>query len=240
MNKVKQGQSQEQQRLTSERGEEGRQGSQGGAMQRRGSPQGLSRYEGGIMRSPFKMMRRMMEDMDRMFEDFGFGPMSRLMPSFDEIGMALPEPTAWLPELEMLERDGNLIVRADLPGLRQEDVRVDIEGDMLTIEGERKSEQETERGGVYHSERSYGSFRRRIRLPRGVDASTCDASFDNGVLEVKLRLPQQQQKRTIAVKSGAGRAQPEAAQAAGREPAPQSARTGEVGQDGGQAPPPRH
>ena len=156
------------------------------------------RGSGGIARSsPFGMMRRMMEDMDRLFEDFGFGARSG--------GILAPLAEgdfvhAFTPAVEVVERDGKLLVRADLPGLKKEDVRVNVDDDGLVIEGERKSEHEESREGYFHSERSYGSFQRRIPLPRGVDLSSCDASFDDGVLEVKIDLPKEN-RRTIDVRS---------------------------------------
>ena len=125
---------------------------------------------GAELESPFAMMRRMMEDMDSWF---GTGRTS--------------STRGFTPALEVCEKDGKLLVRADLPGLKREDVRVHVDEDGLCIEGERKTEHEETRGGYFHSERSYGSFQRRIPLPRGADVSTCDASFDDGVLEVKSR-----------------------------------------------------
>jgi HSP20 family protein len=161
-----------------------------------------ARGHGGIGRSsPFGMMRRMMEDMDRLFEDFGFGGAlggrsGGMLAPFRESGMG----SVFTPAIEVLEREGKLLVRADLPGLKKEDVRVNVDDDGLLIEGERRSEHEERREGYLHSERSYGSFQRRIPLPRGVDVSTCDASFDDGVLEVKIDLPKES-RRKIDVRS---------------------------------------
>jgi HSP20 family protein len=146
----------------------------------------------GMGSSPFVMMRRMMEDMDRLFDDFGFGRSGSL-------GYASP----FSPQVEVVEQGGDLIIRADLPGMKEEDVRVEARGDQLVLEGERKSEEEREEGGVWRSERSYGSFRRAIPLPEGIDLDDVSARFENGVLEVRMKLPAQQQKsRRIAVSSG--------------------------------------
>lgn len=221
-------------------GERGMQRStgQGESLQRRGSPQGMAGYGGG-WNTPFRMMRRMMEDMDRMFENFGFGGgMSGLMTPFDEDLMSPQTLGGWNPQVEVFERDGNLVVRADLPGIEQEDVHVNVEDDALVIAGERKSEHESRERGVFHSERSYGSFQRRIALPRGVDVNTCDASFDNGVLEVKVKLPKET-KRSIDIKKSA--AQGASTQTQTTQNAQQSGRGQEtMGQNGGQAAPPRH
>jgi HSP20 family protein len=157
-----------------------------------------SRPGGALMGgSPFGMMRRMIEDMDRLFGDFGLGLGADL--PIERLGRGL-----WSPQVEVFEREGNLVVRADLPGMRQEDLRVEVRGDALTIEGERKSEHEEERGGVWRSERSYGSFRRTIPLPEGADVENAEARFENGVLEVTVKMPQQQQARRIEVQSAPG------------------------------------
>jgi HSP20 family protein len=159
----------------------------------RGELERRPRRPAELIRSPFAMMRRMMEDMDRMFDDFTLGRLG---------SMSMPR-SMFSPDIEVLEQGGNLLVRADLPGLSKDDVRVEVTGDELVVAGERKHEEEKTEGGVYHSERSYGSFERRIPLPRGVDASRCDASFESGVLEIKLPLPKEQ-KRAIDIKAGGG------------------------------------
>lgn len=168
-------------------------------MERRGPMGALARaraYRG----SPFTMMRRMMDDMDRLFEDFGFGGVARELAPFRGAEMDV-----FSPAIEVLEREGKLIVKADLPGMKREDIRVNIDENELVLEGERKSEREEKREGYYQSERSYGSFQRRIPLPRGVDPQTCDASFENGVLEVSLNLPKGA-RRKIEVRGGGGAA----------------------------------
>ena len=177
----------------------------GGSLERRPQSYGsLGRSGGGgrYAMSPFSFVRRMMEDMDRMFEGFGGG----MLPSdlFEESPLELGQ-MSW-PQIEMMERDGNLIVRADLPGLDKKDIRVNLEDDSIVIEGERRAEHEDKREGYFHSERSYGSFQRRIPLPRGVDVSSCDAHFENGVLEVKLKLPKST-GRSVEIRGGGGGAQ---------------------------------
>jgi HSP20 family protein len=144
------------------------------------------RFSQGRSASPFSLMRRWMNDMDRWFGDFGG---SNLLPRFDEgFGQAL-----WSPQIDIFEREGNLIVHADLPGLRQEDVRVSVDRGMLTISGQREHEttNEREQKNVYYRERSFGSFQRRVSLPENADPDQIRASFENGVLEVTVPLPQQ-------------------------------------------------
>lgn len=93
----------------------------------------------------------------------------------------------------MVRRGNDLVVSADLPGLKKEDVNVEIREDQLIRQGERRSETATEREGYYRSERSYGKFFRAIPLPPGVDPAQADAQFRDGVLEIRMPMPQQQQ-----------------------------------------------
>jgi len=151
-------------------------------------------------------MRRMMEDLDRMFEDFGSARGSR--GDMPDVGGRGGLAMDWTPAVEMFERDGQLVVRADLPGLSPEDVRIEVTDDSLTIEGERRSEMEVEEeGGVYRSERTYGRFSRIIALPEGVDPDGAQARFDNGVLEITIPLPEQTGRRRIPIQGSAGTGQ---------------------------------
>ena len=122
-------------------------------------------------------MRQMTRDMDRMFGDFVMRP-----PAWDR---ALTEMT-WMPELEVFVQDGRFIVRADLPGMKREDVKVNVQENMLTIEGERKVEDEAKKDGFHRTERVYGTFFRNVGLPEGVKLDKIDATFKDGVLEIKM------------------------------------------------------
>jgi HSP20 family protein len=95
----------------------------------------------------------------------------------------------WVPRIEVLQNNGQLMVRADLPGLTKDDVNVELMDDMLTISGERKEEKEEKREGFYRSERSYGSFYREIPLPEGAKTEEAAATFRNGVLEITMPVP---------------------------------------------------
>jgi HSP20 family protein len=155
--------------------------------------------------SPFALMRRVAEDMDRMFESFGFGRgrfAPRLWSDVPE-RFGEPELAVWAPEIEVFDREGEFVVRADLPGLKKEDVRVEVTENALILEGERRKEHEEHREGFYRSERSYGRFSRAVPLPEGVDTENVDAEFKDGVLEVKLPAPkrQAQQRRQIEIRS---------------------------------------
>ena len=146
--------------------------------------------------SPFALMRRFMEDMEQQWAPFGTGRGGQ--------GMAATGSPSFAPPMEMFERDGHLVVRADLPGLTKDDVQVEVTDDSLTIAGERCSEHDEQQGGVFRSECHYGTFRRHIPLPEGVNAEQVRASFQNGVLEVTMPAPQQQAHgRRIEIHGGA-------------------------------------
>jgi HSP20 family protein len=100
-----------------------------------------------------------------------------------------------MPDVEILQRDNTLVIRADLPGLTKDDVKVDVTEDAVTIQGERKREHEEEKGGVYRSERSYGAFFRRIPVPEGTMTDQAKATFKDGVLEVTMPAPPESVKR---------------------------------------------
>jgi len=144
--------------------------------------------------SPFSFMRRFGEEMDRIFDDFGFGGLGLGPSSFGNLGQGI-----WSPQIEMFEREGKLVVRADLPGLTKDDVKVDLDDDAITIQGDRRSEHEENREGYYRSERSYGSFYRTIPLPEGVNGEAAKASFRDGVLEIEMEAPQRKAGRRLDI-----------------------------------------
>jgi HSP20 family protein len=139
---------------------------------------------------PFAFMRRFAEEMDRLFDEFGLR-MPRLVGRGRELlrREAGPIPAEWSPRIDVKERDGRLVVRADLPGLSKDDIKVEVTDDQLTIRGERQQEKKEEREGYSYSECSYGSFYRAIPLPEGVEASKATAEFRDGVLEVAMPAP---------------------------------------------------
>jgi HSP20 family protein len=171
---------------------------------------GLSRREwplaGGMFAaSPFSLMRRMMEDLDRLFEDFGTRREQARTGRRDLTRASTEREVFWTPDVDVLERDGKLVVRADLPGLSPDDVRVEVEDGALTIEGERRQEREIEGAGTYHAERIHGMFRRVIPLPEEVDPQSAEARFDNGVLEVSIPLPAEKRRgRRVEIQQGKG------------------------------------
>ena len=140
--------------------------------------------------TPFSMMRRLMDDMDRMFEDFSG---LRKTPFF-ETGFELPLPMdfekgLWSPQVEVSKHNGDMTIRADLPGMKRDEINIEIGDGALTLSGVRKEESEEKKEGFYHSERSYGSFYRSIPVPETVTPENATAKFENGVLEIKLSVP---------------------------------------------------
>jgi HSP20 family protein len=151
----------------------------------------------GTTASPFWLMSRMAEDMDHMLQELGVGDglgQSAFSTDRSSGGSSL-ERAFWSPQVETFRRGDKLVVRADLPGLKKEDVKVEIDNDILTISGERTDEHEENRDGYFSSERSYGQFYRAVQLPDGVSSHQCEASFKDGVLEVTLGAPKEQERK---------------------------------------------
>jgi HSP20 family protein len=92
----------------------------------------------------------------------------------------------WLPDVDIAEEKDRMVIKADLPGMKQEDITVEVTDGVLSIKGERKHEAETKEGKTYRLERSYGSFLRSFTLPADVDAAKVNAAYKNGVLEISL------------------------------------------------------
>jgi len=148
----------------------------------------------------YAYMRRFAEEMDHLFENFGLQTGFR-MPSFLTRGHELLRreagfiPGVWSPRIDLVEKDGQLLVRADLPGLSKEDVKVDVNEDLLTIQGERKHCTKEERDGYCYNECNYGSFYRTVPLPAGADTSKATAQFNNGVLKIVMPTAPQEGKK---------------------------------------------
>lgn len=108
----------------------------------------------------------------------------------------------WIPAMDVAETDDHYVLRADLPGLSEDDVHVELEENVLTISGKRSSGHEESKNGYRRVERFYGSFSRSVALPEGVDADGIQANFDKGVLEVKVAKPDQIKPRKVAISVG--------------------------------------
>jgi HSP20 family protein len=108
----------------------------------------------------------------------------------------------WVPAMDLVETDDHFVLRADLPGLGEDDVKIEFEDGTLTVSGERKAEHETKHEGYHRVERAFGAFSRSLTLPQGVDPEAVNASFDNGVLEVTIPKPEARKPRRIEIGGG--------------------------------------
>jgi HSP20 family protein len=150
--------------------------------------------------SPFRMLERFADEVDRVFDDFGFGQKRSRLPWRG----AFSGQEMWSPDVEIFHRNSELVIRADLPGLNKDEVKVEVTDNAVTIEGERQRHTEEEQEGIYRSERSYGSFFRSIRLPEGVIADQAKATFKDGVLEITMPAPPEQARRGRRLEIGEG------------------------------------
>ena len=134
---------------------------------------------------PFALLRQMTSDFDRVFEGTGW-------PAFRWPALratAAGEGAKWFPEIDVFEKDKRLVTRVDLPGMKKEDVKVEVTDGHLAISGERKTEAEEKKDQFYRCEREYGSFYRAVPLPEGVKLEDVKATFADGVLEISVPLP---------------------------------------------------
>jgi HSP20 family protein len=108
----------------------------------------------------------------------------------------------WAPAMDLVEADEHFVLKADLPGLSEDDVTIEVQDGTLTVSGERKAENEKREKGWYRLERSFGRFSRSLTLPEGVDADKIEASFDKGVLEIRIPKPEERKPRRITIGNG--------------------------------------
>jgi HSP20 family protein len=128
---------------------------------------------------PFASMRRFSDEVDRFLDDFGF-------PRFELPRLRGFEKSLWHPQIEIAQKGEEMVVRADLPGIKKDDIKIEVTDNALNIEGERKQEEEQSQEGFYRSERRYGHFYRSIPIPEGANTENVKASFKDGVLEIRL------------------------------------------------------
>jgi len=153
----------------------------------------MERWRPGRGLIPWRPFRELGE-MERRFEDI-FG-----RPFLPSVRRRLPiEERGWAPPIEVFEKEDKFVVKAELPGMKEEDIGVSVVGDTLTVKGERKTETEVKEEDYYCCERSYGSFFRSIALPSTVDAEKIEASYENGVLEVSLPKAAEVKPKKISV-----------------------------------------
>jgi HSP20 family protein len=108
----------------------------------------------------------------------------------------------WVPAMDLVETEDHLVLRADLPGMSEDDISIEVKDGVLTVSGERKAEHEEREEGYYRVERAFGSFQRALNLPRGVDAGGVSARFDRGVLEVRVPKPEERKPTRIQIGNG--------------------------------------
>ena len=135
------------------------------------------------MLSPFRGRRGFYDpvgEMNQVFDNMLGGLMRR------SGGQQRSEVAEWAPAIDVVTENGDLVVKAELPGVKQEDVDITLQDNVLTVSGQRKAEHEEERGGYYVRERRYGSFSRSLTVPEGVDESKIHARYENGVLKVTI------------------------------------------------------
>jgi HSP20 family protein len=135
---------------------------------------------------PIKRLEEMRAEMARLWgEAWPFGPWTTAAP----LRRLVPAPTAWAPRVDAFEKDGQIVVKAELPGMKREEIEVAFEEGDLVVKGERKAESEIKEEDYYRLERSHGSFYRRIPMPEGTDPARISATYHDGVLEVRVPLP---------------------------------------------------
>ena len=154
---------------------------------------------------PVRELSSLQNDMNRLFNTFFDTPTATN-------GGA--SPRRWIPAMDLVETDDHFVLKADLPGLSEDDVHIDVEDNVLTVSGERKAQHEDKREGYVRVERSYGSFRRSLTLPEGVAPEAVSASFDRGVLEVHIPKPEERKPRRVAIQVGSRSAAVEGDEAA--------------------------
>jgi HSP20 family protein len=142
---------------------------------------------------PARELSTLQSEMNRLFNGF-----------FD--GDASESARRWTPAMDLMEADDHLVLKADLPGMSEDDVRIEVRDNVLTVSGERKAEREEKGEGYYRVERAFGSFSRSMTLPSGIDHDQIEASFDKGVLHVRIPKPEERKPRRISIGHGSDKA----------------------------------
>ena len=135
-------------------------------------------------------LARLQDEMDDLFGRF-----------FGHHGLMAPDRGAYWPPLEVAEGKESITVKAELPGMQADDINISVQGNTLSITGEKKEEAEEQREGYYRSERRFGSFRRDMVLPGDADTDKVEAAYKDGVLTVTLPKTEQAKAKIVEVKS---------------------------------------
>jgi HSP20 family protein len=144
---------------------------------------------------PARELSTLQSEMNQLFNSF-----------FGDGGRGEAPVRRWVPAMDLVETQDHFVVRADLPGLTQDDISIELEDNVLTISGERKREEKTEKEGYFRLERASGQFARSLTLPEGIDAEGVTAEFKDGVLEVRIPKPEARKPRKVSI--GVGGKQP--------------------------------
>jgi HSP20 family protein len=142
-------------------------------------------------------------EIDRMFDAF--------------FGQNEQQGRRWVPPMDLVEAEDHFVLKADLPGLTEGDVSIEVQDGSLTISGERRAEQAESQRGWYRIERAFGSFNRSLTLPDGVDPDGIEASFSHGVLEVRIPKPEERKPRRIQISSAEENGKPAAVEGSAKE-----------------------
>ena len=149
---------------------------------------------------PVRELHTIQQEMNRLFNTFFDAP-AAAGPGGAGNGAA----RRWMPAMDLVETEEHFVLRADLPGLAEEDVKLEVADDVLTLSGERTVEHEAKKDGFYRLERGSGTFSRSLTLPEGVDAEAIEATFDRGVLEIRVPKPEQRRPRRVEIAVGGSR-----------------------------------
>jgi HSP20 family protein len=148
---------------------------------------------------PARELNSIQHEMNRLFNSF-----------FDTTtgngAVRTPALRRWVPAMDVVDTGDEFVLKADLPGLTDKDVNIEVNDDVLTISGQRQAEHEERKEGYYRVERSSGSFCRSLRLPEGVDPASVSANFDHGVLEIRVPKPEERKPHRVAISVGAEQA----------------------------------
>jgi len=138
---------------------------------------------------PVRELHSLQQEMNRLFGSFLETPSSGSSTATRQ----------WIPPMDLVEREDHFLLRADLPGVGEADVKIELEDTVLTVSGERRTEREDHREGYHRIERGTGAFRRSLTLPEGVDAASITAHFESGVLEVSIPKPKQREPQRVQI-----------------------------------------
>jgi len=137
---------------------------------------------------PLRELTSLQNEMNRLFSS-----------AFDTPTNGAQTMRRWMPAMDLVETDSQFVLTADLPGLTENDVNIEVDDRVLTVSGERKANHEASQDGYHRVERAFGSFSRSLTLPKGVNAEAVEANFEHGVLEIRIPKPEQPKPRKITI-----------------------------------------